>query len=543
VKNFEQVATLRSLNVVMFSSKAPQAVLRLVTRIRQEIPHALVRGIVYQNPPEDSRSKQSTTGKLRDSLARFLAKVGSALLRFLHANPDRWGASSEVTLADLSRFCEEIGYGFFVTSDLDSSESTDFVSKLSPHLGIVYGTAGTAPELFNLPREGCLIVRRGRWLDCAGARVSTQEDLANPERKIPVSVLKFQRNPEDAEVLETAILSLEAFDTPVSVTLKQNLIGNDLLIRAISALAAGETGKMQSDRFSYVPPAYAVPPAANGTADESRPGTPYNLERGRSTWNLFLRTVVPSFWVLSRNWYRRWRGSSPVVILFHHLVADRPHLNGMPTEVFLKHVRFLKRHYRVATLNEAVKALQAGRVKEPTVVLTMDDGYRDNFLCLRAVAEEENIPVSLFVSTDYMSKEREFEHDKKWQVRNFFPLTWEQLSFLSRTGFEIGSHTRSHFNCGSTDRAALEREIVGSKLDLEQRLGQPVEFFAFPWGQPENMSPEAVQLAQETYGYFLSASGGVNFPSRNGVSPHLRRRFQYHSLWELELQLQSLLEP
>jgi peptidoglycan/xylan/chitin deacetylase (PgdA/CDA1 family) len=142
-----------------------------------------------------------------------------------------------------------------------------------------------------------------------------------------------------------------------------------------------------------------------------------------------------------------------------------------------------------------------------------------------------------------MSAERGFEHDKKWNLSNFFPLTWEQLKYLSRTGFEIGSHTRSHFNCGSTDRAALEREIAGSKADLEQQLGQPVEYFAFPWGQPENMSPEAVQLAQRTYAYFFSACGGVNFPSPNGSPRHLRRRNQCDTIWELELQLQSLLDP
>jgi hypothetical protein len=518
-------------------------VLRLVARIRQEIPQTRVCGILYQRSPGNGGAKEWAAGRLRDGLNRFFAKIGSALLRFFHAYPNRAGRYSETTLADLERFCKEIGCGFLVTPDLASSESVEFVRKLSPDLGIVYGTAGTAAELFDLPREGCLMIRKGQWLDCRGSTTPAPEDLADSEKTVQVSVLKFQRSPEDARIVETTCLPLEPFETPVGLTLKTNLIGNDLLIRALGAFTSGQGNEMGNGRLTPMPPAYSVLPAGSGNGGQSKANVPFKPWRSRPAWNLFLRTVVPSPWVLSRNWYRRWRGSAPVVILFHHLVSDRPHQGGMPTELFLKQVRFLKRHYRITTLNEGVEALEAKRVKEPIVVLTMDDGYRDNFLCLRAVTEEENIPVSLFISSDYMSAERGFEHDKKWQLSNFFPLTWEQLKYLSRAGFEIGSHTRSHFNCGSTDRAALEREIVGSKADLERQLGQPVEYFAFPWGQPENMSPEAVQLAQRTYAYFFSACGGVNFPSSSGSPRHLRRRNQCDTIWELELQLQSLLDP
>jgi peptidoglycan/xylan/chitin deacetylase (PgdA/CDA1 family) len=534
---------LRSPGVVVFSSKAPRAVLRLVARIRQEVPQARVCGILYQRPSGNGAGKQSAAGSLYAGLARLSANFGSALLRVFHAYPKRDGRYSETTLADLERFCKEIGCGFLVTPELVSSESLEFVRKLNPDLGIVYGTVGTASELFDLPREGCLMIRKGQWLDCRGSTTPALEDVADSEKTVQVSVLKFRRDPKDAQVLETACLPLEPFETPVGLALKTNLIGNDLLIRALGALASEQASGMANGRLALMPPVYPAPFGVNGNAEPSKPKAQFKPWRSRPAWNLFLRTVMPAPWVLARNWYRRWRGSAPVVILFHHLVTDRPHQGGIPTELFWKQVRFLKKHYRIATLNEAVQALEAGQVKEPMVVLTMDDGYRDNFLCLRAVTEEEGIPVSLFISTDYMSTERGFEHDKKWKLDNFLPLTWEQLRYLSRTGFEIGSHTRSHFNCGSTDHEALEREIVGSKIDLERQLGQLVEYFAFPWGQPENMSPEAVQLAQRTYAYFFSACGGVNFPSPSGSPRHLRRRNQCDTIWELELQIQSLLDP
>ena len=81
------------------------------------------------------------------------------------------------------------------------------------------------------------------------------------------------------------------------------------------------------------------------------------------------------------------------------LIADRECLLGMPTENFVRQVRYLKEHYRIASLPEALAMLEQGEVEQPTVVLTFDDGYAENFLSLRAVAEAEDVPVAVFVCT------------------------------------------------------------------------------------------------------------------------------------------------
>ncbi|MGH9805494.1 MAG: polysaccharide deacetylase family protein, partial [Candidatus Acidiferrales bacterium] len=228
--------------------------------------------------------------------------------------------------------------------------------------------------------------------------------------------------------------------------------------------------------------------------------------------------------------------------LYHHLVADRPHPLGIPTEKFLRQMEFLRQHYKLVGLGEAIDLLRRGEVKAPTVVLTFDDGYQENFINLRAVAEATSIPLTLFVCTQLAGTQQEFEHDHKRGVRQMSPLTWEQIEYLSRDGFEIGSHTRTHFDCGSIDGPALESEIAGSKADLEEHGLGPVRFFSFPWGHPANMSPPAMELARSNYPYVFSACGGANFPSQNHNNWHLRRCAHPNDLWELELTLQSVLE-
>jgi peptidoglycan/xylan/chitin deacetylase (PgdA/CDA1 family) len=116
------------------------------------------------------------------------------------------------------------------------------------------------------------------------------------------------------------------------------------------------------------------------------------------------------------------------------------------------------------------------------------------------------------------------------------------LTQMQADGFEIGSHTRTHFDCGSRDATALHSEIAGSKEELEQRLGRPVRFFSFPFGLPENISPQAADIAGRTYPYVLSACGGNNLAAAEGAVRHLRRWCHPNRLWDLELQLQGVLE-
>jgi hypothetical protein len=79
------------------------------------------------------------------------------------------------------------------------------------------------------------------------------------------------------------------------------------------------------------------------------------------------------------------------------------------------------------------------------------------------------------------------------------------VEYLNQAGFEIGSHTRSHFDGGSSDVQAL-------------------------------------QLDRLSYPCVCSPFGGGNFPSRDDQLWHLRRASPPHDIWELELALQSVLD-
>ena len=74
----------------------------------------------------------------------------------------------------------------------------------------------------------------------------------------------------------------------------------------------------------------------------------------------------------------------------------------------------------------------------------------------------------------------------------------------------------------SSIRRSLHHEIVAADEQLQEALGRSVRYFAFPYGQPVNLSPAAFALAKEAgYAGVCSAYGGFNFP---GDDPfHLQR--------------------
>jgi len=96
------------------------------------------------------------------------------------------------------------------------------------------------------------------------------------------------------------------------------------------------------------------------------------------------------------------------VILRYHSVsseADGTHLCLDPglavlPEDFDRQCAYLRRNYRVISLDEMVDALQAGRPLPPkAVVLTFDDGYLDNYTRAFPILRRHGLNATFYVST------------------------------------------------------------------------------------------------------------------------------------------------
>jgi peptidoglycan/xylan/chitin deacetylase (PgdA/CDA1 family) len=216
------------------------------------------------------------------------------------------------------------------------------------------------------------------------------------------------------------------------------------------------------------------------------------------------------------------RGMEPVNVLFYHRVADtNPNGWTMSTAMFARQVRWLKERFDVVDLTEAQRRIASGHNSRPTVAITFDDGYAENMQFAVPLLLKEQVPFTYFVSTNHVFGNRPFPHDEAIG-RPLTPNTVSQLREMAAAGVEIGAHNRNHIHLGVVSADVIEDEIVGSKYDLEQALEREIRYYAFPYGQPSDLSTAAFQIAHRA-GYLgiCSAYGGFNFPCDDPF--HLQR--------------------
>jgi peptidoglycan/xylan/chitin deacetylase (PgdA/CDA1 family) len=551
--------------VVVFTSVPPHRVERILARIRRDAPQAQLVGVLYAPfVPKTLQKRMATWRKKMKRLVywryvlhrifatinRKLTSLLDAFIRFIHAAP-RWPNGNHVYgVADLKAACKANGLELFVTPDIHSEPALEFVRSLNADLGLVFGTRILKPVLFEIPKQGSINIHKRKVPDYRGGGAVGLWELLDDKKEIGVTVHRVEAKVDVGGVIRSALIPIEPFDDLESLALKADIVGADLIVAAIRDFATGtvtETPQTGPGKLFRIPSAEDQLQLKNKLAAQ-RKNKNKNTDTGeakakpyrRPSWKLLLKSLLYAAPVALRNRRYRRQGNYPVMILRHHLVSDRPHRNGVSTVDFLRQVNYLLRHYRVVSLTEAVELVRKGEVNVPTVAITFDDGYADNFVNLRAVSEETSVPIGYFISTEHISNGREFAHDEKLNQHGFLPNTWEQIELLQRFGYEIGSHTRNHADCGSTDEEFLRQEIIGSFEDIQQKLGAPPNHFSFPLGHPRNISAPAVDIASATYKNIFAAYGGGNFHKDAGQI--LKRTKFPQTVWELELQLQSILD-
>lgn len=219
-------------------------------------------------------------------------------------------------------------------------------------------------------------------------------------------------------------------------------------------------------------------------------------------------------WRLWRDDRARASGLAPVMVLFYHRVADDPSNDWTCRfSTFVRQIRWLKKHFDLISLEEAQARLRRGRNTRPAVSITFDDGYAENCRQALPFLVAEGVPCTYFVCTRHVVDGIPFPHDVA-QGRPLPPNTLDELRQLAAAGIEIGAHTRTHCDLGTTfDEAVLCDEVVAARDELAAAVGRQIRYFAFPYGQYANLNDRVFTIAREAgYEAICSAYGGYNFP-------------------------------
>jgi peptidoglycan/xylan/chitin deacetylase (PgdA/CDA1 family) len=111
---------------------------------------------------------------------------------------------------------------------------------------------------------------------------------------------------------------------------------------------------------------------------------------------------------------------------------------------------------------------------------------------------------------------------------------WEELADLEAAGVRIESHGIAHKPLAEIELDEAVREIMISKLRLEDKLGRQVRSFAYVKGSEAHFRPVHVNLVQQAgYEVAFTSVSGANAPTtdplrlrRYNIEPYSERTFE-----------------
>lgn len=185
-----------------------------------------------------------------------------------------------------------------------------------------------------------------------------------------------------------------------------------------------------------------------------------------------------------------------VPVLCYHSINDRANseCNPITLSQFDEQLAYLTEAHNIIPLRELIDALSAGRsLPDNAVVLTFDDGYRDNYDAAFPILRKYGAHATLFVVTGFIDGEVTLIEESEWQ-----PMTWDQIREMDASGLvTVGSHGHTHTILSDLGSEAAVHELVNSKAILERQLGHPIDLFAYPNGQGGDIPPTVLAAARD----------------------------------------------
>ena len=249
-----------------------------------------------------------------------------------------------------------------------------------------------------------------------------------------------------------------------------------------------------------------------------------------------------------------------VILTYHSFFRDRraDWRGTMDIRLLERQLKYLRRRFTLVPLGELVRGLQEGRLPEtpakiPLAAITVDDGYSDNYELLFPLLQREQVPATVFLSTDFLDTGR-----PPWAVRireiitktrapkltsplalplttpagrdracrllketlapmeplarlktveeiaaelavepgsQCVPLTWAQVRQMAAGGVEFGSHTVYHSILTAVSEKICRQELNESRERIEAELGPTVTLFCYPNGNHDPRTEALVRSA------------------------------------------------
>ncbi len=273
---------------------------------------------------------------------------------------------------------------------------------------------------------------------------------------------------------------------------------------------------------------------------------------------------------------------SQAAILIYHRVCpkvDNWSLGSLSPANFEMQMKYFAQNYELLSLDNLVQFIKSGEpFPKNAIVVTFDDGYKDNYLYAYPILRKYKIPATIFLTTGYIGASELFWWDKvayiienntsikklnlnglgsyslqseleKTKVKSIiceklkkmpdnqrisiiqklinickveippdlgekYFLSWSEIKEMDNAGITFGAHSVNHPILINMPLELAKNEIIQSKKDIEEKLGKQITAFSYPNG---NFNAEVVELVRKS-GFVCAVSVHPGMPPKL-VSP------------------------
>lgn len=212
--------------------------------------------------------------------------------------------------------------------------------------------------------------------------------------------------------------------------------------------------------------------------------------------------------------YNYIRPQYSIAVLMYHNVTDDlpPSYRSIRIDDFRHQMKYLKDKCDVLSIQDLIKTYNSPRkfkrARKSQVVITFDDGFRDNYTNAFPILKELSLPAACFIVPQWISKSntqspnREFLNDK-------------EMKEMHNHGISFCSHTLSHPMLPHLDYKQQKAEILKGRQELYERINDPVvmDAFAYPYGEYNETTLEILKELKFKIG--LTVWHHLNGPQEN----------------------------
>lgn len=218
---------------------------------------------------------------------------------------------------------------------------------------------------------------------------------------------------------------------------------------------------------------------------------------------------------------------------------------------FEKQIHFYKKHFNFCYPEDFFSGKCA---KGINVLITFDDGYRDNYDIALPILKKHNTATVFFITTDVVSKNDFLLHDKiRYLTQNkLIPFSYndlpikmyngernydvndidfinstfekhkpykrkmlnnEEIQAIVNSGFKVGNHTHKHLALSFYNHKIQQEDIQQANNILKSIIGNLPTHFAYPNGLSNEETIRTLKELDFQYAYTIN--GGFNNQSTN----------------------------